>query len=661
MSKTIKQFLTTGLAAVFLAGSAASVCAAAAEIEILQTTRVLATEAAEAGDCDETLRLLIPFAEIVREAQDVHSGRLLGWCFGATGEPQRAVAWRELVSRWTGADSDQEALAAALAEIGQQDAALIIARDLMNRNPDAARLVHDILLGRAATAMNAGKCEETLDLIGEASAIAAPTRDDRKLRAWALYDCGRYAEAGDAFEILYVELQEDNGAQGLVLNDYQAKRLDRTEAVATTHGGPLVERLPTEPLPRRRDGRVDYADVFLTGDGRISGYHRREWSGLPGIGGSTRQGEGPSELDAWRLPVLKAEYQHDRHRFEFLATRLDLKSGDMSLANFSVNAPQVTGVSITDSGSGLWEPVFTWVYESDLIWTLDIGATPIDGEVSPTVQGGLGASQSTEDYGWSLAAVRMPVEQSILSWTGVSGIVEINGNPAPLPFTWGRVTRNGLNAAGYLKISDEWTLSGDLRVGDYHGHNVVSNFGGEFYGLAERRWFGSGDSGFWSGPYLYLSGYQENLSGFAPGHGGYFSPDWLVGTGLSGRWRRGSETDPWYLEIRASGGYQKHEETAAELIPDENLRDQVLALLGLNPGDLGRFDSNTESGFAGTLEIEGLRRIGSTRWHWGGYVRARVSPEFDDFAMMLVIRYGLESQRQTVRRHYKEQFQLLDR
>ncbi len=87
----------------------------------------------------------------------------------------------------------------------------------------------------------------------------------------------------------------------------------------------------------------------------------------------------------------------------------------------------------------------------------------------------------------------------------------------------------------------------------------------------------------------------------------------------------------------------------------------MLGLLGLSPGDLGRFDSNTESGFAGTLEIEGLRRIGSTRWHWGGYVRARISPEFDDFATMLVIRYGIDSQRQSVRRHYKEQFQLLDR
>ena len=165
----------------------------------------------------------------------------------------------------------------------------------------------------------------------------------------------------------------------------------------------------------------------------------------------------------------------------------------------------------------------------------------------------------------------------------------------------------------------------------------------------------------WWGPYLYFSGFDENLSHFAPGHGGYFSPDWLVGAGLAGRWRRdsGSE-DPWYLEVRGSAGYQKHEEAAAELIPDAGLRQQLLDLLGLNADDLGSFGSNKESGFAGTLEAEGLRRIGSSRWHVGGYIRGRVSPEFDNFATMLVVRYGLEQPRRTVRRQYREQFSLVD-
>lgn len=635
--------------------------AAPGQVEILESTRVVATEAAQSGDCEETLRLLTPLVDVVLETRDIDGGRLLGWCYGATDRPQRAVAWREQVSRWSGATSDELALAAALATAGQIDPALRIARGLMGKEPGAESLVHDILLMQAAVEMEAGKCESTLALIDEAAQITESNPDNRQLRAWALYNCGRLDDARAAFASLYADTQDDKAAQGLVVCDYRLQQLEQTEGVAVEQGGPLAQRLPGKALPRDDSGEIDYDKVFLTEDGRITlTQERREWAGLLGGGWSTRRGEGPSELNAWRLPVLEFEYQHDRNRFEFRVSRLDLDSGVMSPGNFPVNTPDVTGVAITDSESNLWEPVFTWVYETEIVWTLEAGATPIEGEVSPTVQGSFGAAQYKDGYGWSLDAVRAPVEQSILSWTGVSGVVEINGTAIPLPFSWGRVTRNGLNAWGYRKISPKWTLSGDLRAGDYRGENVVSNLGGQFYGLAERPWLVTGDSGFWWGPYLYMSAFQENLGGFAPGHGGYFSPEWLVGSGLSGRWRRGSETDPWYLEVRASGGYQKHKEAAAELIPDAGLKNQLLTLLGLNESDLGSFASNTESGLAGTLEIEGLRRISDSRWHWGGYARGRISPEFDNFATMLVLRYGIESERQTVRRHYREQFQLID-
>jgi tetratricopeptide (TPR) repeat protein len=659
--KTVNlKLLMTAVLIATVAG-VAPLRAAPGEIEILESTRIVATEAAEGGDCEETLRLLSPMVDVVLETRDIDSGRLLGWCYGATGQLQPAVAWREQVSRWTGATSDEVALAAALASVGQTDSALRIARDLMGRDPQAEKLAHDILLMQAAVEMDAGQCETTLELIDEAARITESNPDNRQLRAWAQYNCGHLDEARDAFAALYADTLADKAAQGLVVCDYRLRQLEQTETALAEYGGPLVERLPKTALPRDGEGEIDYDKVLLTEDGRITlTPERREWAGLLGGGWSTRRGDGPSELNVWRLPVLEFEYQLDRNRFEFRVTRLDLDSGAMSLANFPVNTPDITGVSITDTESNLWEPVFTWIYATDLIWSLEVGATPIKGEVAPTVQGSIGAAQFKETFGWSLAGVRAPVEQSILSWTGVSGTIDINGSAVPVPFSWGRVTRNGLNAWGYRKISPKWTLSGDMRAGDYRGENVVSNLGGQFYGLAETPWFTTGDSGFWWGPYIYLSGFEKNLGGFAPGHGGYFSPEWLVGSGLSGRWRRGSETDPWYLEVRASGGYQKHKEAATELIPDADLRNQLLDLLGLSESDLGSFSSNSESGVAGTLEIEGLRRISDSRWHWGGYARGRISPEFNNFATMLVLRYGIESERSTVRRHYKEQFQLID-
>jgi tetratricopeptide (TPR) repeat protein len=628
----------------------------------MEVRRGAATQAAQGGDCEASLQLLLPVRNEALETQDVDSGRLFGWCFAATGAMDEAIYWREMVAGWTGADNEMAALAAVLAAAGRQDEALAIAEVLSDRNPEAGRLIADILLGQAAETMTGGDCQGALDLIEAAIVFAAPTADNRRLRAWALYDCGRDAAASDAFASLYFELLDDNAGQGLLLSDYRRRALANTENVARKYGGPLVQRLPAESLPTRR-GDVDYNRLILSDDVRISILRRREWASLAGIGWSTRRGDGPSELDTWRLPALEVEYQHDRHHFEFRATRLDLDSGGMSLSDFPVNTPDITGVAITDSESGLWEPVIAWGYEAvGLLWSAELGMTPVEGEVSSTWQGRFGAAERGTEFGWSLAAVRVPVDQSILSWVGVTGALEVNGSILDIPFDWGRVTRNGIDAAGYLKISDDWTLSGDLRFGDYSGHNVESNFGGQFYGLAETRWSGTGESGMWWGPYLYLSGFDKNLGHFAPGHGGYFSPDWLVGAGLAGRWRRDSGSkDPWYLEVRGSGGYQTHEEAASELIPDAGLRQQLLDLTGLNPVDLGGFASNKESGFAGTLEAEGLRRIGSSRWHVGGYVRGRVSPEFNNFATMLVVRYGLEQPRNTVRRQYREQFSLLDR
>ena len=266
---------------------AACAHAAPGQVEILESTRVVATASAEAGDCEEALKLLVPMVDVVLETRDVDSGRVLGWCFGATARPQRAVVWREQVSRWTGAASDELALAAALADAGQTESALRIARGLMGRDPQAERLVHDILLALAAEEMNAGHCEPTLDLIDEAARITESNPDNRQLRAWALYNCGRLDEARDGFATLYVDTLDDKAAQGMVVCDYRLQQLERTENAAVEQGGPLAQRLPNKALPRDSTGAIDYDQVFLTEDGRITlTPERRGWAGSRALGWS---------------------------------------------------------------------------------------------------------------------------------------------------------------------------------------------------------------------------------------------------------------------------------------------------------------------------------------------------------------------------------------
>jgi tetratricopeptide (TPR) repeat protein len=621
----------------------------------LEMRRGAATGQAAVGRFGAAIDLMAPILAQVLAERDVDSARLLGWSYEKTGDSGQSLDWLARVAEWTGEADDRLALAFALSRAGRDDEAATILTEVGGDSPEAGRLLRDIMISRAARAADAGDCGAAVDLFVQAAGAAPLEPAQATQQAWALYDCGRFDESAAIFAERYDAEPDEASARGLVLSDWRRQRLDHARAIADSSGGPLEDRLPADPLPRRR-GEIDYEKLALTDDGVVEIVRIREWAALAGAGWSTRQGDGPSRLDAWRAPVLAFEYRVDRHRFAFAAERLDLESDDMGPGDFPVNTDRVTGVSITDSESGPWEPLAAWVYDGDIEWRAEIGATPTDGEVSATWQGRLGVARFDAESGWAFSAVRVPIEESILSWTGARGGVVVDGVEVDLPFSWGRVTRNGIDANGYLAVTDRWTLSGDLKAGDYRGHNVESNMGGQFYGLAERRLDSGGDVGFWAGPYLYLAGFGDNRSKFAPGHGGYFSPSWLVGSGLAARWRRESTARAWYFEARGSAGFQRHEEDATDLIPDEGLEQRVLEVLDLQPEDLGRFGSNSESGFAGTLELEGVRRIGQSDWHIGGFLRGRVSPEFDNAAAMVTIRYGVPQPRHAIRRQFRERF-----
>lgn len=625
----------------------------------LELRRTLATSAAEDGDCRQALAVMQPVEDEARNRRDKHTARLLGWCQLETGAPQRAVPWLERASAWSGEPADQLSLARGLNTADRSAEALEVARTIADTNRDAADLVHSILVADAGKSMSSGDCRMALEHLIEASKYRPLEADSKRLEGWAYYDCRDYEAASRTFATLYGIQGDDESARGLVVSDYRRQRLDHALEVALDSGGPVAQRLPEDGLPTRKGG-VDYDRLTLTESGHVRIVRTHEWAVLAGPAWGTRQGDGPSRLDAWRLPAAKVEYRRDRHRFEFRAARLDLDSGDIGPGDFPVNTPRIGDVSISQSASDAWEPVASWSYDGDILWFLEVGSTPTGGEVSSTWRGRMGAAHRNAEAGWSLAVVRDPVEESVLSWTGVRGTVDIDDGTVALPFSWGRVTRNGVDLNGYRTLGDRWKVSGDLKAGDYRGHNVDSNLGGQFYGLAERRLWSVDRSDFWLGPYLHLSGFEENRSKFAPGHGGYFSPSWLVGAGIAGRWRAEFPNHPWYLEIRGSTGYQAHEEGSADLIPDGALQSRLLDLLAIPVDDLGRFDSNSESGIAGTLEIEGLHRVGASRWFIGGMVRGRVSPEFDNAAAMLVLRYGSDQPQYSVERQYLELFSLHD-
>ena len=147
--------------------------------------------------------------------------------------------------------------------------------------------------------------------------------------------------------------------------------------------------------------------------------------------------------------------------------------------------------------------------------TLDVGSTPL-GFPLTTIVGGLVWNQPLGDkMNLKLEASRRSVTDSVLSYAGVTDPIT--------SLTWGGVTRNG----GEAIISyDDQTLGiySKFAYGYYMGTNVASNQSYEFTAGAYFRPIKDENQELKVGISATYLSYDNNLSYFTYGQGGYFSP-----------------------------------------------------------------------------------------------------------------------------------------
>lgn len=603
-----------------------------------QTRHELAASSAREGNFAAAEEVLRPAGAEIIAAQDADGAAILAWACSELGRTAEALEWEERLASW-GVDRGI-ALPRARLAAGDEAGALKSAEAIAAHDPDAARLAFGIRTSRAATAAD---CQGALRELTAAERLGTLEREHRRLRAWALNACGRHAEASAAFADLYRETGADEDAEGLLVADWRGRRLQHSEALAQELHGPLAERLPGEKLPREGEN-IRYERLTLSDDGRVRVLHRRGWSAWGGLGFLSRRGDGPGRLDAWRSPLARASFRNDAHEWRVDADHVDLESDPASPADWPLSVPDYLP-DMTESTDGIEGRIAWRRYRKYAPGDFDVqaalGFTPTGQEISSTLTGRLALGRGEAGSGWTVALERDSVRESVTSWTGSSGALTVDGTTTiPLPFHWGRVTRTGLALSGYFGLDDRWHGGGSARAGSYTGENVPDNVGGELYGELQRDLWESGSWRFSAGPWIYASAFEKNLGRFSPGHGGYFSPAWLVQTGLSARMGGQAGDGPWYFDARLDAGWQRHREDAAPFIPDRTLRARFLAATGLAEGDLGTFESRTRSAFAGGLELEGMRRIGETAWHAGGLVSLRMAPQYDESTAMILVRYG---------------------
>ncbi len=172
-------------------------------------------------------------------------------------------------------------------------------------------------------------------------------------------------------------------------------------------------------------------------------------------------------------------------------------------------------------------------------WQLDLGVTPVN-FARLTIVGGLSWKRAFRNVDLTLEASRRAVEESVLSFAGVSD-----------PGTgrvWGGVVKQG----GAVTLRHDDRNSKSYAVLDYKyltGMNVEPN-----HSLAAHlglRWElqRAKSTRLETGIAVSAMAFERNLSEFTYGHGGYFSPQRFVHFGLPIDWRGSYQAMAWQLTL----------------------------------------------------------------------------------------------------------------
>ncbi len=261
-------------------------------------------------------------------------------------------------------------------------------------------------------------------------------------------------------------------------------------------------------------------------------------------------------------------------------------------------------------------------YESPTV-AADVGTTPLGFEYKDVQAGFTWRPRLGAHGALKVFAERRPVTDSVLSYAGATD--PVSGK------TWGGVMRTG----GGLGASWEQNgsgLYGDVAYRTYAGHRVADNAAVELNMGAYRRLYGGESLNLTAGVSLNYQAFDENLSYFTLGHGGYFSPQSFVSMAfpIEARWKSGD----WSINAQFSPGYQTYQQDAAALYPtDPTAQAQLVALKLLNNDVRAQYDSESHSGFAFSGGVEAWHQMGATAI--GVDARMNTFGNYDEYRMTL--------------------------
>ncbi len=603
--------------------------------------------------------------------RDLDAANILAWYYFQANHYENAILWFKKAHSWQ-PDNEKTTygLALSLNKAGHYEKAAAVAKTIAAESEKGKKLLGEIQLQLAWSRFKNQDYSESRKLARQASEILQPNRDAELLLAWLDYREKKYQSAVTSFESLYQENPDMPTAKGLA-QSYAALDSGQLAELSKTHSGGALGK----QLKQLYSQELYWRKHFLAANEQAAEQFPKlenidsPWMSVGALYRSRTGDNGLNRLDIFSIPLIEAMYVHNRvHRMALHYDRVSLNSRNPAncapIGSLPIQAPCLNpNVSLSlqppltrptialNSGNRLRQDPTTrlngghsleFSYFRDGWYTpfFSLGVTPINGVISPRPTVRLGFLKEFSQGRWGSELYSQPVRESILSYTGIND---------PYSNTqWGRVLRSGINLPLLLSLDEDWTLTANVDVALLHGEQVKTNWtvaGTVSTGYDFKL---SGFDYFSLGPSVSFQHYDQNQNHFTVGHGGYFSPERLINTGLGLNFLT-SEGRSFVLRGRVGAGYQNVQNASSPWFPlggsVQNAANVQVTLDGRSVfNDTPTYASSANDGLAYDLELKGVWLL-HPNIQVGGGVSARRTGGYDDYSAGFFFRYILDERK----------------
>ena len=599
----------------------------------------LAQQANEKNDNVQALRLANKLSLLLMKTKESPMLEALAWLYFEQKQFMLALKHFKVAYKQQPSKSALEGMAYTYLKLGKYSELEGLLDAHLNEFEGTDVLVNTlpVLAGQSLTDKD---YEKVLQFLIELKALRELQTNELEMMAWADYHLKKFSQAAALFEQLYQTQPSLSYAQGLYFSLLQLGQQDKLMVLSQKLGGELrrlvmlVKTNNSQTLEQSQALAVsndNYPKVHMT---QMS----RDRSGNFALSRLNLQ----KRVLAFSMPsILRNENSKDKILFQY--ERFDMNLGDGTLPQaFTPNQPFNPGFAIgsmQDIGQSNYAlPViqnkhhgYEWSLgyaygASDVTYELQVGQLVYNAFNLSALK--MDASYQHEDDNsmYRLELYKKPLPSSLLSYLGL---------PDPYKGTeyWGAVSRYGGEATGYMALTNDWSLSGSVVAESRSGEKVATNeYTSVYTGLSYQ--FDLRDFlYFTAGPYMRWEHSTMNQNHYTIGHGGYFSPQFLLDKGLSLSFMTAVDK-PWLVKTSASVGYQNIREDSSPYFP-----------LGSNTVlNAASYSSSVNAEFHYQLNVSGVFAL-TEQWRvHTSFLRSQSNVGYNESSYMFGITYYFDKQ-----------------